>query len=143
MTLSTPALLFGAISLLLLAYTNRFLVIATLIRDLYANSRGNMDETTRKQIVNLRQRVQLIKHMQTTGVLSFILCTAAMFSLFLDEPTLGQRFFGTSVVALLASLSLSLWEVVISTRALDYLLNRLENETFDKDNNDQGNSQSG
>jgi hypothetical protein len=141
MTMGTPALLFGAISLLLLAYTNRFLVIAKLIRDLYADSRGNMDETTRKQIANLRQRVQLIKHMQTTGVLSFILCTAAMFCLFLEEASLGQAFFGSSVIALLVSLSLSLWEVIISTRALDYLLNRMENEMSDADKHDRGDSQ--
>ena len=35
LSITTPALLFPAISLLLLAYTNRFLALAALMRDLY------------------------------------------------------------------------------------------------------------
>lgn len=128
MTLSTPALLFGSISLLLLAYTNRFLVIAQLIRNLYDHDRESPDSSTRKQISNLQQRVTLIKYMQTFGVVSFILCTASMFGIFLEHDLLGRWAFGAAVVALLVSLSLSLWEVVISTRALDYLLQQMEHD---------------
>ena len=128
MTLSTPALLFGSISLLLLAYTNRFLVIAQLIRHLYDHDRESPDSSTRKQISNLQQRVKLIKHMQTFGVVSFMLCTASMFGIFLEHELLGKWFFGAAVVTLLVSLSLSLWEVIISTRALDHLLNKLEHD---------------
>ena len=117
-----------AISLLLLAYTNRFLVIAQLIRHLYEHDRESPDSSTRKQIRNLQQRVLLIKHMQTFGVVSFMLCTASMFGIFLEHELLGKWFFGAAVLALLVSLSLSLWEVIISTRALDYLLSKLEHE---------------
>lgn len=35
-TFNTPALLFPAISLVMLAYTNRFLALATLVRALHA-----------------------------------------------------------------------------------------------------------
>jgi hypothetical protein len=36
LSLTTPALLFSAISLLLLAYTNRFLAYASVVRNLHA-----------------------------------------------------------------------------------------------------------
>lgn len=126
MELGTPALLFGAISLLLLAYTNRFFVTAKLIRDIHEQSRHGMDETTRKQIPNLRLRVQLIRTMQSFGVLSFIFCTISMLCLFVDEILLGKLAFGGSVITLLISLSFSLYEVIISTNALTHVLNDIE-----------------
>lgn len=126
MDLTTPALLFGAISLLLLAYTNRFFLIAKLIRDLHTASRRGIDDMTYRQIANLRRRVGLIKYMQSFGVLSFILCTLSMFCIFIDEIATGELIFGSSVVALLASLAFSLYEVIISTQALDFVLDDIE-----------------
>ena len=126
MDLGTPALLFGAISLLLLAYTNRFLVIAKLIRDLHTASHRGMNAMTYKQIPNLRRRVQLTKYMQTTGVCSFILCTLSTLCLFIHQIALGKLLFGGSVIALLISLSFSLYEVIISTQALDFVLDDIE-----------------
>ena len=41
LTLTTPALLFSAISLLLLAYTNRFLAYANVVRSLHARFKEN------------------------------------------------------------------------------------------------------
>ena len=117
MTVSTPALLFSSISLLLLAYTNRVL---------HATPRDPADTMAQQQIPNLRLRVKLIKYMQSWGVLSFILCTASMFFIFLEKPILGDMAFGASVIALLISLSFSLYEVIISTRALDVVLDDLE-----------------
>lgn len=67
--LATPAMLFPAISLLLLAYTNRFLTLATIIRNF-----DDDDKDKEAQIKNLRLRIQLIKRMQEAGVLSFFLC---------------------------------------------------------------------
>lgn len=126
MNVTTPALLFSSISLLLLAYTNRFFVLANLIRTLHASSSQAPDEKAMKQIPNLRLRVKLIKYMQSCGVLSFILCTVSMFFIFLERPVAGNVAFGASVLALLISLSFSLYEVVISTRALDIVLDDLE-----------------
>ena len=83
MDLTTPALLFPAISLLFLAYTNRFLVLAQLIRELNQREGDNVRQMARRQIDNLRRRIVLIKVMQAFGVLSFVLCTAAMFCLFM------------------------------------------------------------
>ena len=43
-TLTTPSLLFPAISLLMLAYTNRFLTLATIIRGLHDRYQTQQDE---------------------------------------------------------------------------------------------------
>ena len=90
MTMTTPALLFPAISLLLLAYTNRFLVLAQLIRQLNTREGGQVREVAKRQIENLRQRMFLIRSMQRWGVISFVLCTLSMFS-YLCSGTLLVR----------------------------------------------------
>lgn len=126
MTLTTPALLFPAISLLLLAYTNRFLVLAQLIRKLAEEERGGHHDVRARQILMLRQRIALTKNMQFTGVLSFLLCTLAMFAVFLSLQFLGMLLFGASLITLSISLVFSLWEIMISTNALNVQLQDLE-----------------
>ena len=126
MTLTTPALLFPAISLLLLAYTNRFLVLAQLIRELNQRNNAGLEQVVRRQISNLRQRLHLIRAMQTAGVLSFLLCTLAMLCIFLDWSQAGSWVFGASLLALVASLMMSLYEVRISCRAIEIELESLE-----------------
>ena len=84
LTLTTPALLFPAISLLFLSYTNKFLALASLIRSLSREHVRDPDnQVINKQLSNLRRRIQLIKHMQGAGILSFILCVIDMFLLHL------------------------------------------------------------
>ncbi|MBI1192982.1 MAG: DUF2721 domain-containing protein [Bacteroidetes bacterium] len=126
MTLTTPALLFPAISLLLLAYTNRFLVVAQLIRSLS----GSMDDTNRRtvhrQIATLKRRVYLIKVMQIFGVVSFLLCTVSMFLIFLQQLVWGSWLFGISILSLSISLVYSLYEISISTQALNIILDDLK-----------------
>jgi len=119
MELTTPALLFPAISLLLLAYTNRFLVLAQLIRQLHSSERDYYQAIVQKQIVNLRQRIALIRLMQALGVSSFIMCTLSMFALFIQQQRLAAAFFGMSLILLMASLLTSLYEIAISTKAIE------------------------
>ncbi|MDR5893993.1 MULTISPECIES: DUF2721 domain-containing protein [Halomonas] len=126
MTLTTPALLFPAISLLLLAYTNRFLVLAQLIRKLADEERNQHQEANARQILLLRQRISLTKRMQLAGVFSFLLCTLSMFALFLSLELTGMVLFGISLVALSVSLIYSLWEIQISTNALNVQLQDVE-----------------
>lgn len=126
MTLTTPALLFPAISLLLLAYTNRFLVLAQLIRKLADEERNQHQEVNARQILLLRKRISLTKRMQLAGVLSFLLCTLSMFALFLSLELLGMVLFGVSLVSLSVSLVYSLWEIQISTNALNVQLQDIE-----------------
>ena len=81
-SLTTPALLFPAISLLMLAYTNRFLTIATIIRNLHDRYRNEANDNLLGQIANLRYRIYLIRNMQIFGVLSLLFCVISMFALF-------------------------------------------------------------
>jgi predicted phage tail protein len=115
-TLTTPAMLFPAISLLLLAYTNRFLTIASTIRNLDPTKD---QENTHAQINNLRKRIQLIKRMQEFGVFSFFLCVLSMLAIYAEYQTVGSTIFAGSLVLLLYSLGLSVREINISVEALD------------------------
>jgi hypothetical protein len=122
MSLTTPALLFPAISLLLLAYTNRFLTLATIIRQLHPGEGKALGELARRQVPGLRYRVRLIRHMQSTAVLSFLLCALSMSAIFLEAAMAGKLLFGLSLLALAISLVLSLIEVLLSTNALNIVL---------------------
>jgi hypothetical protein len=124
--LTTPALLFPAISLLLLAYTNRFLTIATLIRNLHGRFKENPDEGIWGQIKNLRLRVKLIRNMQVFGVLSLLLCVVCMFVIFAGNIALAEYIFGVSLILLIVSLAISAWEIQISIQALNIQLSDIE-----------------
>jgi len=125
-TLTTPGLLFSAISLLLLAYTNRFLAIASLIRKLHSEYQQTPDKLVLGQINNLRQRVQLIKNMQIWGVASLFLCVLCMFLIFADNQRLGKWVFGIGLLLLLISLAISIKEIQISVRALNLQLKNMD-----------------
>ena len=125
MNLTTPALLFPAISLLLLAYTNRFLTLAQVIRQLNSSSdRGG--ELVQCQLPGLKRRIMLTQYMQGFGVFSFLLCALSMFALFMEADLPGKLLFGTSILALALSLVLSLIEVLLSTEALSLVVRDLE-----------------
>lgn len=125
--ISTPALLFPAVSLLLLAYTNRFLAVAQLIRMLHRQSEERENSDEYKQIENLRHRLELTKWMQFFGVFSILLCTFSMFDLFIGFFKLGKQIFGLSLISMCISLFISLWEVLISTKALNLELSSMSN----------------
>jgi hypothetical protein len=120
--LSTPSLLFPAISLLMLAYTNRFLGLASVVRGLHASWKSTQEPLLLPQIRNLRKRIQIIKHMQTLGVLSIMFCVMSMTFIFFGRQTGGQITFGISLVLMLGSLTLSLVEIQMSGKALDMQL---------------------
>jgi hypothetical protein len=126
--LTTPALLFPALSLLLLAYTNRFLALANLIRSLYASYRDTRDENLLQQIKNLRYRVHLVRNMQFFGVSAIFLCVATMFLVYAGHIGAGKVLFAIALVALMVSLAFSLHEIQLSVRALEVLLFDLEKE---------------
>lgn len=126
--LTTPALLFPAVSVLMLAYTNRFLALAGLIRALHAKYRDHADAAVLAQIGNLRHRVQLVRGMQALGGLSLLLCVVCMFVLFAGYEDMGKVIFAVSMILLMLSMGLSLWEIQISVRALNINLSDLENQ---------------
>ena len=130
--LATPALLFPAVSLILLAYTNRFLGLANLIRGLTDRFSASRDRLLIGQFHNLRHRLHLIRAMQAFGVASLFVCVACMFALFAGSPLLGKLLFGVSLSLLLVSLGLSFREIQLSTAALNIQLSTIEKDLADK-----------
>lgn len=126
LSLTTPALLFPTVSLLLLAYTNRFLTLATIIRNLNDRYHDSADKNLLAQIDNLRYRVYLIRNMQIAGVMSLLMCVVSMFALFAGWADGGTWSFGLALVLMIVSLGISLRELQISVGALDLLLTSLE-----------------
>lgn len=133
-TINTPALLFPAISLLLLAYGNRFNVIATRIRHLREQYEILHDDKIIYQLNNLRRRIKLIRLMQIMGVLCMFGCVLCMFLLFNREVRIAKYTFGFSLVSMLVSLYLSLREIHLSVVSLDIVLSDIENDLTDKKN---------
>jgi len=120
-SINTPALLFPAITLMMLAYTNRFLALATLIRNLHAKYKQIHEdrEIIKAQIRNLKRRLVLVKQMQATGIISFFFCVLSMLAFYFEYERWAFAIFGVSLLSLLLSLALSLNEIFISTRALE------------------------
>ena len=125
-TLTTPALLFSAISLIMLAYTNRFLSYATLIRTLHEKFKINPNDVLLGQIANLRRRLYLTKYMQILGVSSLFLCVFTMFLIFIGSPMPAIWMFGVALLLLIGSLGVSIHEIQISVKALDLHLGDME-----------------
>ena len=126
-TFTTPALLFPAISLLLLAYTNRFLALANLVRKLHEQyKRGEENKIILQQIHSLRRRIRLVRYMQGLGVFSFLCCVVTMYTIYINWMGLVKYEFAISLLSLLASLIISLVEITQSTRALELELSDIE-----------------
>ena len=146
LSINTPALLFPAITFLMIVYGNRFLSLANLIRSLH--ERYNTSEKDRasilKQIKNLRTRLTMIKYMQVLGVVSFIICIACMYQIFVAHYRTAHWLFAASLFFTMLSMVLSILEIQISTVALEHELSDMEDlessnvivdyikETFDK-----------
>ena len=130
--LTAPAVLFPAVSLLLLAYTNRFLALAALIRNLHDRYQKEPHELIAAQIGNLRYRVLLIRNMQDLGVLSLLLCVVCMFALFIGQTLLAKALFGISLVLMAGSLGLSVREIQVSVNALNLQLRDMEKQQDQK-----------
>jgi len=126
LNLTTPALLFSAISLLLLAYTNRFLAYASVVRNLHARYKENPDALIVGQIQNLRKRLVLTRTMQLLGIGSLLLCVLCMFLVYIELQLSAEIIFGIALVMLIISLAISVREIQISVKALDLHISDME-----------------
>ena len=122
--LTTPALLFSAISLIMLAYTNRFMSYAQLVRTLKEQYRENHSSVTAAQIANLRKRLYLTRAMQGTG--SLLLCVVSMFFIYIQLYLVSIYIFGLAMVLLIISLAISVYEIYISVKALEIHLDDMD-----------------
>lgn len=125
-SITTPALLFSAISLIMLAQTNRFLSYAQLVRLLKEQYEKSPSSVKAAQIANLKQRLYLTRSMQVTGISSLLLCVVSMFFIYISLPLLAVYFFGVALLLLIISLSISIYELFISTQALEIHLDDMK-----------------
>jgi len=126
LTIQTPALLFPALSLLLLAYTNKFLAIASLIRSLVSAYENKQGLGILHQIRTLRRRLMLIRWMQVSGVSSMLLCVITMFFIYEGWQVIAKILFAISLLLLMTSLVITLMEIALSAGALRVLLKDIE-----------------
>lgn len=126
-SINTPALLFPAISLIMLAYTNRFLALSNRVRSLHEKYQDHEQKLIiHGQIKNLRYRLKLIKNMQALGVITFLSCILCMYLIYIESMTAANIVFALSLIVFSASLALSLLEIQLSTRALELELSDME-----------------
>jgi hypothetical protein len=126
-TINTPAILFPAISLVLLAYTNRFLGLTSVARKLHDQYNEKLDnKKLHTQIKSLRYRIVLVRRMQFMGVISFLLCIVSTFFIYIDQIHIANLIFGASLVSIFISLIFSLIEITQSTKALEIELSDME-----------------
>jgi len=130
--ISTPALLFPAVSLLFLSYTNRFLHLSALVRNLHQDWLARRDEVLRSQIENLRSRLRLIRWMQLLGAVSLFFCVISMVAVLFDQKSAGIITFMSALFLMGASLFILIMEIWHSGGALEILLNRIEDNPVDK-----------
>lgn len=131
LTLITPTFLFSAVSLILLAYTNRFLSYAQLVRTLKDRYMIDHSAVTHAQIMNLRKRLYLTKNMQLFGVGSLLLCVATMFLIYIGLHEISAYVFGVALLFLIISLGLSVWEIQISAKSLEIYLGKMEDKAVE------------
>lgn len=124
--LTTPAVLFSAISLIMLAYTNRFLAYASLVRELHARFKQSHDAVLLRQIINMKRRLRLTRAMQILGISSLLFCVVTMFLIYVEWTTIAEVVFGVALIMLILSLAVSIREIQISSQALDLQLGDME-----------------
>jgi len=127
LTLTTPALLFSAISLIMLAYTNRFLAYAAIIRNLHDKYQREKDSVLIAQIKNIKHRLYLTRSMQIFGISSLLFCVLTMFLIYIQQQTIAVWVFGLALILLILSLAFLIWEIQISVKALEHHINDIEN----------------
>jgi hypothetical protein len=127
LSVNIPALLFPAISLIMLAYTNRFLALSNRVRMLHDKYQLiEQKHIIFGQIKNLKYRIKLIQNMQTYGVATLLLSILSMFFIFIEYQGVAKFIFALSLITFSISIFLSLIEIRLSTRAIELELSDME-----------------
>lgn len=128
LTLTTPALLFSAISLIMLAYTNRFLAYAAVVRNLHDKYSEKRDKRIKAQIENIKKRLYLTRSMQIFGISSLLLCVLTMFLIYIQQHIIAIWVFGIALILLIVSLGVLILEIQISVKALEHHISDMERD---------------
>lgn len=126
-TLQTPTYVFSAISLLMIAYTSRYVAISQVIRHLNENTKKD-DGRVACQIKSLMKRVKYIRNMQITALLGFSINILTMILIAVGLNTLVAPLFLLGLIFVLVSLVICILEIALSAQALAISLNDDYNE---------------
>jgi len=127
LSVNIPDLFFPAISLIMLAYTNRFLALSNRVRALHDEYKKQQDRLIIfRQIKNLKYRIKLIQRMQTYGVAALLLSLLSMFFIFIQFQYIAKCIFAVSLIAFSISIFFSLVEIRLSTKAIELELSDME-----------------
>ncbi|MEY4058074.1 MAG: DUF2721 domain-containing protein [Chitinophagia bacterium] len=127
LSVNIPALLFPAISLIMLAYTNRFLALSNRVRMLHEKYQLiEQRHIIFGQIKNLKYRIKLIQNMQTYGVATLLSSILCMFFIFIEYQAVAKFIFAISLITFSISIFLSFIEIRLSTKAIELELSDME-----------------
>jgi hypothetical protein len=127
LSVNIPALLFPAISLIMLAYTNRFLALSNRVRMLHDKYQViEQRHIVFGQIKNLKYRIKLVQNMQTYGVATLLSSILCMFFIFIEYQALAKFIFAVSLITFSISIFLSFIEIRLSTKVIELELSDME-----------------
>jgi len=127
LSVNIPALLFPAISLIMLAYTNRFLALSSRVRKLHDKYQLiEQRHIVFGQIKNLKYRLKLVQNMQTYGVATLLSSILCMFFIFIEYQAVAKFIFAVSLITFSISIFLSFIEIRLSTKAIELELSDME-----------------
>jgi hypothetical protein len=114
-----PALVVPAISLLFLAYTNRFLGLTAVARHILKEHMLAPQPHWEVQLINIRRRLHLIRQMQLAGLASIILAALSMGAVVNGFDKLGQGIFVASLACFIGSMGICVHEIKLSIDAIE------------------------
>lgn len=120
--LSTPALVFPALSVLMLAYTNKFIAISKRVRALHAEHLKNPSKRVHKQIKSLDKRMKYIRNMQICALSGFSSNIISIAMIFVGLDLFAMIFFSLGLILVLCSLIICIIEIYLSVQAMSVLL---------------------
>lgn len=119
LSVTIPALLFPAISLLFISYTTRFLGLASVARGMLREHLADPKPHWQVQLVNIRHRLRLIRRMQLLGLFSIILAALSMGALANGFGRIGQATFAGALGCFIGSLGYCVHEITLSIAAIE------------------------
>ena len=130
LTYSTIALLFPAIPLMFLVYSNTSNAVGVRMRELFElSSSKKLTEKHFKRVQAeteyLGHRLSLLRSAQITAGITFLFNILTLVGIYIENQDLAQILFACAVIAMMCSISLYLVEIIITVRAVGYLVKKI------------------
>ena len=131
---TTIALLFPAIPLTFLVYSNTSTHVGARLRELFeAVSRGDVtgDEYNRvsEEAEYLAKRLSLLRSAQMLSGLTFLFNLLTLVNIYLEQQVFAQYLFGCAVIIIMLSILFYLMEISATVRAVGLILNKIKSSS--------------